>query len=58
MVRIDEMLYARLGTYEKETGVPIARAVNEAVATFVECVIPPRLEFFRGQKPVPRRVSK
>ena len=50
MVRIDEAIYEKLQSYESETGVPIARAVNEAVGSFVECIIPPRLEFIRGQR--------
>jgi len=50
MVRVDDVLYERFKEYEVESGVPITRAVNEAAATFIECVLPPRLEFFRSQR--------
>lgn len=50
MVRVDEILYGRLKQYEKVSGVPIARSVNDAVANFVECVLPPRLEFLQMER--------
>lgn len=51
MVRVDEALYERLKDYEKESGVPIVRSANEAIRSFVECVVPPRIEFIRSQRP-------
>lgn len=45
-IPIDEEQLKVLNFYKERTGVPISRAVKEALADFIEAVMPARLEAF------------
>jgi Ribbon-helix-helix domain len=49
-VRIDSDLVEQLRAYSEKSGVPITKAINEAVSVYIECFIPPRLEALEQQR--------